>query len=45
LTLSAAARLGNNSNPGRESRLATDFDCAVRYLTGPPLLPVLAHGG
>ncbi|MGC1436333.1 MAG: hypothetical protein WA847_10610, partial [Terriglobales bacterium] len=29
----------------REIRLPIDFDWGVRFLTVPPLLPVLAHGG
>src|SRR5271170_1809881 len=42
LTLCAAARTGKKS---RRTRLATNFNCGVRFLTVPPLLPVLAHGG
>ena len=41
----AAVRIGKNRKVRREIRRATDFDCSVRELTVPPLLPVLAHVG
>jgi hypothetical protein len=44
-TVCAAARAGMNRNVRREIRLPIDFDWGVRFLTVPPLLPVLAHGG
>jgi hypothetical protein len=44
-TVCAAARAGMNKNVRREIRLPIDFDWGVRFLTVPPLLPVLAHGG
>jgi hypothetical protein len=34
-----------NKNARREISLPSDFDWGVRFLTVPPLLPVLAHGG
>src|SRR5580658_2714785 len=46
-TLCAAAKAGSSRNKKsarRVIRLPTDFDCRVRFLTVPPLLPVLAHG-
>jgi hypothetical protein len=44
-TVCAAARAGKSRKVKREIRLATHFDRGVRFLTVPPLSPVLAHGG
>ena len=44
-TVCAAARAGMNRKVKREIRLPIDFDWGVKFLTLPPLLPVLAHGG
>jgi len=45
LTVCAAARAGKVKRVKRASTRTTAFDCCVRFLTGLPLLPVLAHGG